>query len=60
MTTAELIISEPTLELLDEKYLEYLDGQWIKKESVGRKKHEDVTKAAYNLLNHYRPAMKAS
>jgi len=60
MTTAELIISEPTLELLDEKYLEYLDGQWIKKESVGRKKHEDVTKTAYNLLNHYHPAMKAS
>ena len=54
MATAELTISEPPLELLDEKYLEYLDGQWIKKESVGRKKHEDVTKAVYNLLNRYR------
>jgi Uma2 family endonuclease len=53
MTTAELVIPEPPLELLDEKYLEYLDGQWIKKESVGRKKHEDVTKAIYNLLNRY-------
>jgi Uma2 family endonuclease len=54
MTTAELAIPEPPLDLLDEKYLEYLDRQWIKKESVGRKKHEDVTEAVYNLLNRYR------
>ena len=54
MATAELVIPEPPLELLDEKYLEYLDGQWIKKESVGRKKHEDVTQAVYNLLRRYR------
>ena len=56
MATAELelVIPEPPLELLDEKYLEYLDGQWIKKESVGRKEHEAVTQVIYNFLNRYR------
>ncbi len=54
MEIAELVIPAPPLELLDEKYLEYLDGQWIKKENVGREKHEDVTQIIYNLLNRYR------
>jgi hypothetical protein len=31
-----------------------LDGQWVKEESVGRKKHENLTQAVYNLLNRYR------
>lgn len=48
------LVAEPPPELSDEKYLEYLDGQWIKKEGVGRRKHEDVSKAVYNLLRQYR------
>lgn len=49
-----ILVAEPPPELAGEKYLEYLDGQWIKKEGVGRGKHEDITKAVYNLLTRYR------
>ena len=55
MEAADLVIPEPPPELLDDKYLEYLDGHWIKKENVGRKKHENVTQAVYNLLKLTEP-----
>ena len=47
-------VAEPPPELAGEKYLEYLDGKWIKKEGVGRRKHEKVSQAVYSLLRRYR------